>query len=315
MENIRYLKEPSAKHSPGPARRKESVLSRLSRGMASPSGRGYALSAPGVLYVGILIAAPLILTILYSFWTQNYLDVDRTLTVNNYQAVLNDPLYLLIILRSVAIALAVTVLTVVTAYPVAYFIAFHARRKALWLFLISIPFWISYLLRVFSWKIILGYNGVLNTSLISIGIIDQPLDFVLYNANAVVLVLAHSWAPFAILPIYVSLQKIDQSLLEVARDLGDSDLVRFLRVTLPLSMPGILGASMIILIPTVGDYVTPAMVGGSDGMMIANIIQGQFGRANNWPLGATLALISMLGIIAVALAYAAILKLITKRVR
>ena len=189
----------------------------------------------------------------------------------------------------------VTLITVLLAYPMAYFVAFHVHeRQALWLFLITIPFWTSYLLRVFTWKVILGFNGVLNSGLIWLGVIEEPLEFLLYNASAVVISLAHAWAAFAILPIYVSLRKIDRSLLEAATDLGDGPARRFWRITLPLSMPGIIGAALIIFIPTVSDYVTPALVGGPDGLMIANMIQVQFGKANNWPLGSALAVSAML---------------------
>ena len=183
------------------------------------------------------------------------------------------------------------------AYPMAYFISFHGgNRKALWLFLVTIPFWTSYLLRVFLWKVILGYNGVLNSALDWLGVIEEPLTFILYNANAVIITLTHAWAPFAILPIYVALEKIDRSYLEAARDLGDGPLKSFLRITLPLSMTGVVGASLIIFIPTIGDYVTPKLVGGKDGLMIANMIQVQFMKANNAPLGASLA-VSAMGIV------------------
>jgi spermidine/putrescine transport system permease protein len=197
--------------------------------------------------------------------------------------------------RSLRISLIVTVATVVLAFPIAYYLSFHVKsRKALWLFLITVPFWTSYLLRVFLWKVILGYNGVLNSALMNLGIIDQPLTFILYNANAVVLTLAHAWAPFAILPIFVALEKIDRSLLEAAEDLGDGPFRRFFRITLPLAMPGVVAATLIVLIPTVGDYITPKLVGGTDGLMVANMIQIQFGKANNAPLGAALAVSSMI---------------------
>ena len=140
------------------------------------------------------------------------------------------------------------------AYPMAYFISFHGgNRKALWLFLVTIPFWTSYLLRVFLWKVILGYNGVLNSALDWLRVIEEPLTFILYNANAVIITLTHAWAPFAILPIYVALEKIDRSYLEAARDLGDGPLKSFLRITLPLSMTRVVGAPLIIFIPTIGD--------------------------------------------------------------
>ncbi|MCE8514992.1 ABC transporter permease [Ruegeria pomeroyi] len=269
----------------------------------SEAARGYALSSPATAYVGFLVAAPLVILITYSFWTQTYVTLDKTPTLGNYRAALSDPLVHHLMLRSIWIAGAVTLATVVLAYPIAYFIAMKARRKTIWLLLITIPFWSSYLLRVFAWKLILGFNGVMNSALLGLGLIDEPLDFLLYNEFAVVLTLAHAWAPFAILPIYVSLQKIDPSLLEAATDLGNSPLQRFLRVTLPLTVPGIIAASLIIFVPTVGDYVTPALVGGSDGKMIANLIQVQFGAANNWPLGATLSLLAMMSVGFVAIVF------------
>ena len=185
--------------------------------------------------------------------------------------------------------------TVLLAYPLAYFIAFHVKKnKMIWIILVTIPFWTSYLLRVFSWKVILGYNGVINSGLMSLGIIAEPLEFLLYNPIAVVITLAHAWAAVAILPIYVSLEKIDRSLIEASRDLGESAFMTFIRVTLPLSLPGVIAASLLVFIPTVGDYVTPSLVGGTRGIMIGNIIQSMFGKALNWPLGAALSIISMI---------------------
>ncbi|MEM8732364.1 MAG: ABC transporter permease [Pseudomonadota bacterium] len=271
--------------------------------LRSEAGRGYALSAPATAYVGFLVAAPLAILIAYSFWTQTYVTLDKTFTLNNYREAIADPLVRHLMIRSIWIAGAVTVVTVALAYPIAYFIAMKVQKKTIWLLLITIPFWSSYLLRVFAWKLILGFNGVMNSALLGLGLIEEPLSFLLYNEFAVVLTLAHAWAPFAILPIFVSLQKIDPSLLEAATDLGNTRLQRFLRVTLPLTIPGIVGASLIIFIPTVGDYVTPALVGGSSGKMIANLIQVQFGAANNWPLGATLSLIAMLSVGFVALLF------------
>ncbi len=272
--------------------------------LATDGARARAQAAPATLYVGFLIAAPLLILVLHSLWTQTYVSIDRTLTFANYQQALADPLVHFLLGRSIAIAGAVTLLTVLLAYPIAYFIALRAEKKTLWLLLITIPFWSSYLLRVFAWKLILGFNGVVNSGLTGLGLIDTPLTFLLYNEFAVVLTLAHAWAPFAILPIYVSLQKIDLKVLEAATDLGDNAVRRFYRVTLPLTVPGITAAALIIFIPTVGDYVTPALVGGSDGKMIANLIQVQFGAANNWPLGATLSLLAMLAVGFIALVFA-----------
>ncbi len=269
----------------------------------SDASRGMTQAAPATLYVAVLVAVPLMILVAYSLWTQTYVDIDRTPTLANYREAFTDPLVRHLMIRSIWIAGAVTVATVALAYPIAYFIAVKARKKTLWLLLITIPFWSSYLLRVYAWKLILGFNGVLNSALLGLGLIDEPLTFLLYNEFAVVLTLAHAWAPFAILPIFVSIQKIDPALLEAATDLGNSAFERFVRITLPLTMPGIIAASLIIFIPTVGDYVTPSLVGGSSGKMIANLIQVQFGAANDWPLGATLSLLAMLSVGFVAMLF------------
>ncbi|SHJ08654.1 spermidine/putrescine transport system permease protein [Shimia gijangensis] len=264
--------------------------------------QGLTLLSPTALYALLMLAAPLAMVVTFSFWTQNYLDIETTLTLDNYREAWSKPIYQVLMIRSLKISLLVTVVTVVLAFPIAYFLSFHVKnRKALWLFLITVPFWTSYLLRVFLWKVILGYNGVLNTALMELGLIAEPLTFILYNANAVVLTLAHAWAPFAILPIFVALEKIDRSLLEAAEDLGDGPVRRFFRITLPLAMPGVIASTLIVLIPTVGDFITPKLVGGTDGLMIANMIQIQFGKANNAPLGAALAVSSMMIVAVISL--------------
>ncbi|MGS4946595.1 ABC transporter permease [Meridianimarinicoccus sp. RP-17] len=274
-------------------------------GQAGESRTGLLLVAPPLVYAVALLAGPMAMILLFSFWTQDFLDIDTTLTLNNYREAFRDPIYRELMGRSVWIAGVVTAVTVVLAFPVAYFISFHVapRRKALWIFLVTIPFWTSYLVRVFLWKVILGFNGVLNTSLMGLGVIEEPLTVILYNLNAVVITLAHAYAPFAILPIFVALERIDRSLLEAARDLGDSALRAFWRVTLPLAMPGVVAASLIVFIPTIGDYVTPRLVGGPGGLMIANMIQTQFLRLDNAPMGATLAVLAMLSVGAIALVF------------
>ena len=265
--------------------------------MRSEALRGYTLLSPTLLLMLLVLALPIGLLVTFSFWTQNYLDFDRTFTLANYLKFFDRPIYAYLLGKSMLMSGAVTLATVVLAYPMAYFIAFRVtKHKLIWLILITVPFWTSYLLRVFAWKIILGYNGVINSGLMELGLIAEPLQFLLYNPFAVVITLAHAWAAFAILPIYVSLEKIDRSLLEAATDLGDNPVMRFLRVTLPLSMPGLIAASLLVFIPTVGDYVTPKLVGGTTGIMIGNVIQSMFGKANNWPLGAALSIISMLAI-------------------
>ena len=257
------------------------------------SGDGYTLLAPTLVVMGLALAAPLLLMAITSLKSQSGITFSQGWTLAQYGEVLGRTSYRILLARSVLISATVTLVTVALAYPMAYFVAFHARHKFLWLVALTIPFWTSYLLRVFAWKIILGFNGVINSGLLRLHLIDQPLSFLLYNPFAVVVTLAHAWAAFAILPIYVSLEKIDRSLLEAASDLGDHALRRFLRITLPLSMPGVIGAAILIFVPTTGDFVTPELVGGTKGTMIANVIEVQFNAVGNWPLGAALSLVSM----------------------
>lgn len=265
-----------------------------------PTTKAYVLLSPTLMLLIGVMCVPVGMLIAYSFWTQNYLEIDTTFTLANYVSVLSKKIYPIILGRSIVISLSVTVATIVMAYPIAYFIAFRVRRhKMIWLILITVPFWTSYLLRVFAWKVILGYNGVINSALIWLGVIDAPLEFLLYNPIAVVITLAHAWAPVAILPIFVSLEKIDRSLLEAATDLGDTPFERFFRVTLPLTVPGIVAAFLLVFIPTVGDYVTPQLVGGPDGMMIGNLMYTLFFRVNNWPMGSALSIITIITITAV----------------
>ena len=266
--------------------------------LRSESAQGLFLISPTLGFALLLLAVPLIMVVALSFWTQDYLTLDRTFTTANYLTAWTEPMYQYLMARSLKISIFVTAATVLLAYPVAYFISFYVapKRKAMWIFLITIPFWTSYLMRIFLWKVILGYNGVINGTLTGLGIIEEPLSFILYNQNAVILTLAHAWVPFAILPIFVALERVDRSLIEAAEDLGDSRLRRFFRVTLPLSMPGVIAATIIVFIPTIGDYVTPRLVGGPNGLMISNMIELQFKKANNAPLGAALA-ISAMGIV------------------
>ncbi len=277
----------------------------IGRWLTSDAGRGITLISPTALYALLLLAVPLTAIVAYSFLTDGYLEIIREVTLKNYVETWTDPLYRQVLLRSLMVSGLVTAVTVLLAFPIAYFVSFHvpAHKKALWLFLITIPFWTSYLIRVFLWKVILGYNGVVNSGLMGLGIIDEPLTAILYNVNAVVLTLAHAYAPFAILPIFVALEKIDRSLLEAGRDLGETKLMTFWRVTLPLAMPGVVASVLIVFIPTIGDYVTPQLVGGPEGRMIANVIQLQYLRLDNYPLGSALAVSAMLVVTVISLIF------------
>ncbi|MBU2958422.1 ABC transporter permease [Paracoccus sp. 1_MG-2023] len=266
---------------------------------------GLTLISPPFFYALVILAAPVLTILTYSFLTDGYLEVLREFTLGNYREVLSDPIVRVVMTRSLVVAGVVTFATVVLAFPIAYYVSFFVRpeRKAMWLFLITIPFWTSYLIRVFLWKVILGYNGVINSSLTGLGIIDEPLTFILYNVNSIVLTLAHAYAPFAILPIFVALEKIDRSLLEAGRDLGESRAMTFWRVTLPLAMPGVIAASLIVFIPTIGDYVTPEVIGGGKIPMIANMIQVQMLALDNRPLGSALAVTAMLAVALISMLF------------
>ena len=279
--------------------------------------RGYTLLSPTLAVMLFSMCVPFAMMVVFSFWTQTGYDFnfDKTFTLGNYTKVAEGPVYSQLLIRSLWISAFCTFATVIISYPMAYYVAFHVhRRKAVWIILMTLPFWTSYLLRVFTWKVILGYNGAINSGLTWLGLIEEPLEFLLYSPSAVVITLTHAWAAFAILPIYVSLEKIDRSLLEAATDLGDGPVARFFRVTLPLSLPGVIAATLLIFVPTVGDYVTPAMVGGPNGLMLANLIQAHFGVINNWPGGSALSII-MMGVVGIiALSYIAVTRFLMRNI-
>jgi spermidine/putrescine transport system permease protein len=273
---------------------------------ATPSSEaraGLKLISPTAIYVILLLAVPLATVLVYSVMTGGRGNVSFPLTIDNYAELWSKSVYGYILFKSLMVALAVTFITVMLAYPVAYFVSFHVKpdKKSLWLFLITIPFWTSYIIRVSLWFVILGYDGVLDKTLMGLGIMDSQLNFSSYGIPAIIFVLAHAYAPFAVLPIFVSLEKVDRSLLEAGQDLGESRWVTFLRVTLPLSMPGVIAAALIVFIPTVGDYVTPKLVGDGKEPMIANFIETQLLKLQNFPQGSAFAVVSMLmvGIVSV----------------
>ena len=263
---------------------------------------GLKLISPTAIYVILLLAVPLATVLIYSVLTGGRGNVSLPFTFENYAELWSKSVYGYIMFKSLMVALVVTAITVLLAYPVAYFVSFHVKpeRKSLWLFLITIPFWTSYIIRVSLWFVILGYGGVLDSTLTAIGL--QPLNVASYSILSIIIVLAHAYAPFAVLPIFVSLEKVDRSLLEAGQDLGESRWVTFLRVTLPLSMPGVIAAALIVFIPTVGDYVTPKLVGDGKEPMIANFIETQLLKLQDFPQGSAFAVASMLmvGIVSVA---------------
>jgi spermidine/putrescine transport system permease protein len=291
----------------------------------SEATNGLLMISPTAIYATLLLAAPLAMIFAYSFMTDGYLTIIKDFQTCNYYGecisyktvdgaqveasrylgVWSDPRSRALLLRSLLVALAVTTVTVLTAYPVAYFVSFHVApsKKSLWLFLITIPFWTSYLIRIFLWKVILGFNGVVNSTLLGLGVISEPLQAINYSLGAVVTALAHAYAPFAILPIFVALEKIDRSFLEAGRDLGETPFMTFIRVTLPLSMAGVISSVLIVFIPTIGDYVTPHLLGGPEGKLVANLIEVNYKKLDNYPMGSALAISAMMMVVAVSLLF------------
>jgi len=256
----------------------------------------WALYLPPLLWLGVFFVVPLALMAAFSFradmrgevlqwWTPTFKQYADLFAAGSYWRLLGISAFMALI-----VALSATAL----AYPVAYFLAFRAGRRAgFYLVLLLVPFWTSYLLRVMAWKFMLGSNGVINSFLMYTGLIHEPLTALLYNRNAVVVTLVYVWIPFVALPILAALQRIDLSLFEAAADLGATPFRRFWRVTLPLSLPGVFAAFFMVFIPTVGEYVTPLLVGGSRGSMYGNIVQDFFTKAANWPLGSALSMIML----------------------
>ena len=258
----------------------------------------WALYVLPLLWLGLFFVAPLVLMAAFSLRAdmRGELLQSWTPTLKQYSELLATGSYSRLLGVSALMALAVATSATVLSYPIAYFLAFRAGRKAgRYLVLLLVPFWTSYLLRVMALKIILGSDGVFNSLLHYLGLIDQPLTALLYNRDAVILTLIYVWVPFAALPILAALQRIDLSLFEAAADLGATPLRRFWRITFPLSLPGVLATFFLVFIPTVGEYVTPLLVGGSEGSMYGNIIQDFFTKAANWPLGSALSMVMLVG--------------------
>lgn len=280
----------AADASATPVRRRAGIFTR------SEALRGWTLLMPAVLFMFVGLAAALGIMVAYSLWTKTGLTVDTTPTLDNYTTIVAK--YWPIMLRTLWMSGMTAVLTVLISYPIAYYVAFRVKRyQFVWLILLTIPFWTSYLLRIFAWRMILP-DGLINTPW------------------GVVLAMTHAWTAFAILPIYVSLQKIDRTLLEAAADLGDSPARSFWRITFPLSLPGVISSATLVFVPTLGDYVTPTLVGGGKpaSLMISNIIQAQM-KATDLPSAAATAFIAMAMVAIVLFFFIQALRLSVRSVR
>ena len=259
-----------------------------------------AVSIPPLLWVAVFLLIPYGILFCYSFWQVSPLQVIvHNWTLANYKKLLTEPTYLQVLFRSMRIAGAVTALALLLGYPLAYFLSFRAtRRKDLFYQLVSIPLWVSYLVRGYAWKTILGSDGVLNGFLQYLHITNHPVEFFLYSPFAVILTLTHIYTPFTFLPIYASLEHIPRNLIEASQDLGASPARTFWRVILPLSLPGVLAGATFAFVLTLGDFLAPLLVGGPSGIMISNIVVTLFGAAYDWPLGAAISLCMLVLVVA-----------------
>jgi spermidine/putrescine transport system permease protein len=260
--------------------------------------RGYkaAVAVPPLLWVTVFLLLPYSILFCYSFWSVSPLQVIvHSWSFDNYRELVRNPVYALVLFRSMRIAAAVTLLALALGYPLAYCLSFFAaKRKDLLYQLVIIPLWVSYLVRGYAWKTILGSDGVLNGFLQYFHLTHHPVGFFLYSPFAVILTLTHIYTPFTFLPIYASLEHIPRNLLEASHDLGASPLRTFWRVVFPLSIPGVLAGATFAFVLTLGDFLAPLLVGGPSGIMISNIVVSLFGAAYNWPLGAAISLCMLL---------------------
>lgn len=248
---------------------------------------------PAWLWMGALFAAPLAIVLAYSFLTRGtYGGLGQPWTVESYQR-LFDPLYLTIYLRSFAMAAVATGICLVLGFPAALFIAQSSRHKHLYLQLVLLPFWTSFLVRTYAWLFLLRDTGLINSVLLALGIIESPLPM-LYNNGAVLVGLVYGYLPFMVLPIYAVLERLDPSLPEAAADLGARPLATLFRVTIPLSKPGIVAGAVLVFIPCLGAYLTPDLLGGGQTILVGNLVQNQFTTARDWPFGAAVSIILML---------------------
>ena len=250
------------------------------------------VSLPPLLWIGIFLLLPYALMLAHSFWLVRDGSIVQQWNLQNYVKLFQNPIYAQVLFRSMRIAAGVTLLSLLLGYPVAYYMSFHAGvRKELLYQLVIVPLWVSYLVRGYAWKTILGSEGVLNGFLQYLHITHEPVSFFLYSPFAVVLTLTHIYTPFVFLPLYASLEHIPCNLIEASHDLGASPRATFFRVIFPLSLPGLLAGATFAFVLTLGDFLAPQLVGGPSSIMIANIVQSLFGTAYDWPLGAAISVL------------------------
>jgi len=246
-------------------------------------------------WVVVTLLLPYLLLLVHSFWRLRDGAITHQLTLENYQRLFGTALYPRTILYSAGVALRVTLLSLVLAYPLAYLLAYKVQRhRNLMYMAVIIPLWVSYLIRAYAWKIILGQQGILNGVLMASGLTHEPLSALLYSRAAVVIALTHIYTPFTLMPIYSMLESIPASLREASADLYASRWRTFWRVTVPLSMPGVLAGSTFAFVLSMGDFLAPQLLGGNDSaLMVSNLVWSLFGVAYNWPLGAAVSVVML----------------------
>jgi len=259
---------------------------------------------PACLLLTFYLVIPIAMLIVMSFYRSTLFGVVPDFSWNNYLHFWRNPMFPNLLLRSIRLAVTVTAISLLVSYPFAYFLARGTRRfRTTLLILVMVPFWTSYLIRTMSWLPILGIKGVVNYSLMTLQIVSNPVEVFLFNQFSVVLTLIHIYLPYMVVPICLSLDRLDGRLLEAASDLGANPLRTFWHVTLPLSLPGVVGGIVMVFIAAFGAYVTPKLLGGSSGIMFGNVLADQYSGTFNWPFGAVLALIMIavvLGLLVVA---------------
>jgi spermidine/putrescine transport system permease protein len=262
------------------------------------------VTAPPLLWVTVFLLIPYLLMFCYSFWSVSPAQtIVHSWDLANYRTLFRVNVYWQTLLRSMWIAARVTIFSLLLGYPLAYFLSFYAgKRKDLFYQLVIIPLWVSYLVRAYAWKTILGSDGVLNTLLQYVHFTKHPLEFLLYSPFAVVLTLTHIYTPFAFLPIYAALEHIPRNLVEASHDLGATPAQTFWKVIFPLSIPGVVAGATFAFVLSLGDFLAPLLLGGPSGIMISNIVVSLFGAAYNWPLGAAISLCMLMVVVMILFA-------------
>lgn len=256
---------------------------------------------PAVILFLLFLAAPLAVMIGMSLFKTTIFGVDWTLTLANYQKFFSEGMYPGLLLKSLRMALTITVIVMLISFPVAFWLGkiVKPRWKVGLLLLVFAPYWVSYVIRTYAWMPLLGRTGVVNYVLMSLGIIAEPLDALLFNEFSVQLVMVYIFLPFGMVPLYLSIDRIDDNLLRAAADLGSSPASIFRHIVLPLSAPGLAGGTITVFVLAVGSYVTPRLVGGPSGIMFGNLIADQFGASFNWSWGATLSIFLVVATLAI----------------